>query len=102
VADGHTPLLHLACDRGPTLVVLAAVSSKGCRAAPHAQVAVEDLVGRIMPGKDALTGLDTLRFQPGPLASALKAGAWLLLDELNLAPDEVLQVGLYHTLTTGT
>ncbi len=50
-------------------------------------------MGRIMTCKDTVTGHETLRFQPGPLAAALQAGAWLLLDELNLAPDEVLQVG---------
>ena len=31
-----------------------------------------------------------LVFSPGPLVRAVKEGWWLLLDELNLAPSEVI------------
>ncbi|GJD10717.1 Midasin [Galdieria sulphuraria] len=33
----------------------------------------------------------TFRFQAGPLISAMKEGHWILLDEINLAPFEILE-----------
>ena len=33
-----------------------------------------------------------LVFQEGPLVKALRGGDWLVLDELNLAPSEVLEM----------
>ncbi len=41
-----------------------------------------------------------LVFQEGPLVNALRAGHWLVLDELNLAPSEVLEMlnRLVHVL----
>ncbi|KAK3242164.1 hypothetical protein CYMTET_48122 [Cymbomonas tetramitiformis] len=63
-------------------------------------IAIEDLVGRVMlPGARQADwchgGGDGDRSGPtftlGPFARAYSEGHWLLLDELNLAPDEALQ-----------
>eukprot|EP00767_Chilomastix_cuspidata_P002703 gnl/Chilomastix_cuspidata/2822.p1 GENE.gnl/Chilomastix_cuspidata/2822~~gnl/Chilomastix_cuspidata/2822.p1 ORF type:complete len:4926 (+),score=474.49 gnl/Chilomastix_cuspidata/2822:1812-14780(+) len=46
-----------------------------------------DLFGSDFPSPDG----DGFRFVPGPLLNALTAGDWVLLDELNLAPQPVLE-----------
>ncbi len=45
----------------------------------------EDLIGRRLLRDNHLV------WAPGPFAVAFARGDWLLLDELNLAPDDVLQ-----------
>ena len=50
---------------------------------------IADLIGSIsLVHRD---GAEQLEFRPGPFTQAFKDGRWILLDEMNLAPDEVLQ-----------
>ena len=37
-----------------------------------------------------------LEFRDGALVRALRRGEWVLLDELNLAPSEVIQINRMH------
>ena len=55
------------------------------------RVAIDDLLGKVTIVKDIRTNKDTFEFQLSPFAIAFKEGDWLLLDEMNLAPDNVLQ-----------
>ena len=55
------------------------------------KVTIDDLLGKVTIIKDIKTNEDTFKFQPSPFAIAFKKGYWLLLDEMNLAPDNVLQ-----------
>ena len=45
----------------------------------------QDLVGADLPADDGFAWRD------GPLLRALRRGSWVLLDELNLAPQPVLE-----------
>lgn len=52
-------------------------------------ITVDDLFGRVaLKTKDEVEGFI---FVPQPFTIAFETGSWLLLDELNLAPDNVLQ-----------
>ncbi len=51
------------------------------------RVGVDDLIGRTIIDKDG-----SIKYQKQPFTVAYEMGHWLLLDELNLAPDPVLQV----------
>jgi len=53
------------------------------------QTDVADLFGQDMPESQAAVG--TFSWQDGPFLAALKAGRWILLDELNLASQQVLE-----------
>jgi midasin len=53
----------------------------------HMHTDVQEYLGSYSP--DAKTG--KLRFQEGILAQAVRNGYWVILDELNLAPSEVLE-----------
>lgn len=53
------------------------------------RVTIDDLLGRIVITNNG--GSDQLGFMPQPFTVAFRDGKWLLLDELNLAPDNVLQ-----------
>lgn len=55
-------------------------------------MSIEDLLGTIVLTSDSTTGEEVLVLRRGPLAEAYEEGDWLLLDELNLAPPEALQV----------
>ena len=64
------------------------------------QTEISDLFGSDLPvgrgdsaGEDVQGGDDMAKFawQDGPFLSALKAGKWILLDELNLATQSVLE-----------
>jgi midasin len=48
---------------------------------------VQEYLGSYIP--DASTG--KLTFQEGVLVEAVRKGYWVILDELNLAPSEVLE-----------
>ena len=48
-----------------------------------------DLLGADLPAAGG--GAGDFAWADGPLLAALKAGAWVLLDELNLAPQAVLE-----------
>lgn len=56
----------------------------------------EDLTGAMVLAVDPVTGIEAPTMRRQPLAEAYEDGHWLLLDELNLAPDEALQVGRSH------
>ena len=55
------------------------------------QISIDDLLGKMalvsLPGSTE----ESFRFQRQPFTEAFASGKWLLLDELNLAPDNVLQ-----------
>lgn len=53
---------------------------------------VDDLFGSYRPTLDQASGQILFLFQPGPLARAIAAEGLVLLDELNLAPADVLGV----------
>ncbi len=53
-----------------------------------AQSDVSELVGRFVPDTERPGGF---RFQYGPAPRAMLEGAWLVMDEANLAPSEILE-----------
>ncbi|GKT34310.1 Midasin, partial [Aduncisulcus paluster] len=52
----------------------------------HEQTDLEEYVGRYVMTESA-----RIEYFEGPLVRAMKTGAWVVLDELNLAPSEVLE-----------
>ena len=52
----------------------------------HEHTDLQDYFGQYMSMPDG-----NLRFQEGPLVTAVRQGHWVLLDELNLAPTEILE-----------
>ena len=52
----------------------------------HEHTDLQEYVGQYVPSEDG-----KLVFAPGALVKAMKNGWWLLLDELNLAPPDVLE-----------
>jgi midasin len=67
---------------------LAAVThNKVIRINNHMHTDVQEYLGSYVP--DAVTG--KLVFQEGVLVEAVRKGYWVILDELNLAPSEVLE-----------
>ena len=67
---------YLAAQTGHTLV----------RINNHEQTDLQEYVGSYIPDE---TG--RLVFREGALVTAVRQGHWLLLDELNLAPSQVLE-----------
>lgn len=55
-----------------------------------ASTTLQQLLGGVMPRIDPATGARVFSWQDGKLLAALRSGRWLLLDEINLAPPEVL------------
>jgi midasin (ATPase involved in ribosome maturation) len=55
------------------------------------QITVEDLQGRTVLFRDVVTGQEGFKLLDSPFVTAFQEGSWLLLDEFNLAPDNVLQ-----------
>ena len=53
----------------------------------HAHTDVQEYLGGFVTDQEG-----RLVFQEGPLVKALRGGDWLVLDELNLAPSEVLEM----------
>ncbi|XP_065315247.1 midasin-like [Gordionus sp. m RMFG-2023] len=53
----------------------------------HDSTEIADYVGRYRYDPQ----MDSFYFQEGPLTTAMKKGHWVILDELNLAPSEVLE-----------
>lgn len=67
---------------------LAAIThNKVIRINNHMHTDVQEYLGSYVP--DAVTG--KLTFQEGVLVEAVRKGYWVILDELNLAPSEVLE-----------
>jgi len=90
VASSVAPILL----QGPTSVgktslieYLAARTGHICiRINNHDHTDVQEYVGSYISGSDG-----QLRFQDGLLVQALRQGHWIILDELNLAPSDVLE-----------
>ena len=55
------------------------------------QTELADLVGQDLPSHHQCERGSTFRWMDGPLLTAIKRGCWFLLDELNLAPQPVLE-----------
>ena len=53
-----------------------------------AEIKINDLIKKFMGDKSSLSGLEIV---DGPFLKAFKVGIPLILDEINLAPEEVLQ-----------
>jgi midasin len=53
------------------------------------QTDLADLFGTDMPSRGV--GAGEFEFQPAPFLQAMQNGAWVLLDEMNLAPQQVLE-----------
>lgn len=61
----------------------------------HEQTELQEYVGSYVTNEQG-----KLVFQEGALVQALRKGHWLLLDELNLAPSQVLEaLNRYHRLS---
>lgn len=92
-SSGKTSLVaFLAAQTGHTLV----------RINNHEQTDLQEYLGSYISNE---TG--KLVFQEGALVQAVRRGHWLLLDELNLAPSQVLEAlnrcgPLAHTVLTGS
>ncbi|CAF0915731.1 unnamed protein product [Brachionus calyciflorus] len=56
-----------------------------------AKLTIDDFLGKILIVKEVKTEKKKFELQLGPFSFAFKNGYWLLLDEMNLAPDNVLQ-----------
>ena len=54
-------------------------------------ITVDDLLGKITLSLNPTSMKEEFMFVKQPFAAAYENGVWLLLDELNLAPDNVLQ-----------
>ena len=55
------------------------------------QTEISDLFGSDLPTSNGNSGMASFSWQDGPFLAALKAGHWILLDELNLATQSVLE-----------
>jgi midasin len=53
----------------------------------HAHTDVQEYLGTYVSN-----AMGNLVFQEGPLVTAVRKGHWVVLDELNLAPSEVLEM----------
>lgn len=82
-------LLQGDTSTGKTSLIFALASKhsrKVVRINNHNQTEASDYLGSYTSTKDGI------RFKYGPLVSAMKQGHWIVLDELNLAPSDVLEV----------
>ncbi|CAK4340295.1 unnamed protein product [Aphanomyces euteiches] len=90
VIIGKYPLLL----QGPTsagktsliLYVASRLGQKCVRINNHEHTDIQEYLGSYISGKDG-----KLTFQEGVLVQAVRYGWWIILDELNLAPSEVLE-----------
>lgn len=90
MAGGYPILLEGPTSSGKTSVVeyLALLTGhKFVRINNHEHTDIQEYIGAYQP--DPVTG--RLVFKDGLLVEALKNGYWLVLDELNLAPSDVLE-----------
>ena len=55
------------------------------------QTEISDLFGSDLPTSHGSNGMASFSWQDGPFLAAIKAGHWILLDELNLATQSVLE-----------
>lgn len=88
-ADKYPVLLQGPTSSGKTTLVryLAAVTGNKClRINNHEHTDLQEYMGRYVSGPDG-----RLCFKEGILVEAIRTGKWIILDELNLAPSEVLE-----------
>lgn len=74
---------------GKTTMIEYLAARCGCRCIRinnHEHTDVQEYIGGYVTGNDG-----HLRFQDGVLVEALRNGYWIILDELNLAPSDVLE-----------
>jgi hypothetical protein len=94
VANTRLPLLlsgGTGVGKSATIAEAASRSGKTLvRFNMSSRVTIDDLLGKVGFAKDA-NGQECFSFSMGPFAKAFHEGCWLLLDELNLAQDNVLQ-----------
>jgi MoxR-like ATPase len=77
---------------GKTAIVMAVAGIVGAKVARinfSANTSIDQLYGSIVPC--VIDGKRVFKWQDGKLLSAVRNGEWLLLDEVNLAPPEVLE-----------
>ena len=89
VVAGRAVLLQGPTSAGKTSMVeyLARVTGHQCiRINNHETTDLQEYVGQYVSDKSR-----ALRFVEGPLVTACREGHWIILDELNLAPSEVLE-----------
>jgi MoxR-like ATPase len=89
VAGKYPVLLQGPTSAGKTSVVvhLAQLTGHRCvRINNHEHTDLQEYMGAYVTGTDG-----KLRFQEGVLVEAVRNGYWIVLDELNLAPSEVLE-----------
>ena len=88
-----TPLLlegDTGIGKSATIQAAAAQSGAGLvRFNMSSHITVDDLFGRV--ALETQDGIEGFVFVRQPFTVAFESGSWLLLDELNLAPDNVLQ-----------
>eukprot|EP00915_Cephaloidophora_sp_WS-2016_P006904 GHVH01009313.1.p1 GENE.GHVH01009313.1~~GHVH01009313.1.p1 ORF type:complete len:5962 (+),score=1014.85 GHVH01009313.1:48-17933(+) len=75
---GKTSLVEFLCDVS---------GHKFVRINNHEHSDVQEYLGQFLPNENG-----QLIFQEGPLVTGARLGHWVVLDELNLAPSEVLEV----------
>eukprot|EP00397_Hematodinium_sp_SG-2012_P000003 GEMP01000003.1.p1 GENE.GEMP01000003.1~~GEMP01000003.1.p1 ORF type:complete len:4909 (+),score=981.62 GEMP01000003.1:163-14889(+) len=81
-------LLEGPTGAGKSFIVEMAALEEGVKLVRFNQssrIEIDDFFGKLVFDGDEVT------FKPGPFTEAFSKGYWLLLDELNLAPDAVLQ-----------
>ena len=106
VASGRpNVLLQGPTSTGKTALVeyLAALTGHRCvRINNHEHTDVQEYLGAYAPASAPSSasssdqGGGVLEFRDGALVRALRRGEWVLLDELNLAPSEVIQINRMH------
>lgn len=82
-------LLQGDTSTGKTSLIIALAAKynrKIIRLNNHNQTESSDYIGNYISTRDGI------RFNPGPLITAMRKGHWVILDELNLAPSDVLEV----------
>lgn len=67
-----------------------ATDNKVIRINNHMHTDIQEYIGSYVPSSDEADG-GKLVFQEGILVEAVRQGYWVILDELNLAPSEVLE-----------
>ena len=89
IYDPSPLLLEGETGVGKSATIDAAASPTGnklLRFNVSSRVTIDDFVGKV-----ELTANDQFGFTKQPFTKAFENGSWLLLDEVNLAPDQVLQ-----------
>ncbi len=84
----HTYHVHIHMPRFPlTQVCTQLTGHEFVRINNHAHTDVQEYLGGYVSDENG-----RLVFAEGPLVKALRKGQWLVLDELNLAPSDVLEM----------